>query len=697
VTAPVQASRQPPSRQSPDWLYLGWQYAMLHQDPGPPPRRPVPLEREQLSQAWLAAQRREEGLISRPLKLACAAAGAVIAVLAVLLAVGGLSAPVAVPVIVVCAAGGGLSGRAVWRGERVVRTRIAAEQRRVELFRADQERRLFAWQEEHARQVRDWQARRLAFDNQKRWYAVPLPSGIDRVDVAGGTLSGWSALLTMAGAYRLAAGGEVTVIDISGGTVAADLVAVCRGCGIDPMVLVLPKDLPRLDLSASLDPEALADVLALTVSAGDKHGSVKDLAVDNAILERVMSVLGASDSDSSISMARVMAALRALAQAGDPRDDMAAGLLTERETGQLSTLFGQGATDRVVLERALGMESQLSKLATAASDLVPLPRSRLRVVAIDKRAGAVSRKVVGSFVVTALTHLLAQAPPCRPWQHTIFLMGAERLSDDVLDRLTDACENSGTGLVLGYRSIPAQVRQRIGRGNAAVAFMRLGNAEDAKAASEQIGTEHRFVFAQLTETVGTSVTDTTGASYTSTTSGSLSTAASTSSSESVSAGRGHGSSAASSFLPFASSSVSRSSESGSSRGTSESGSVTAGISASTAWGASTSLATADSQSLAKSLQRSREFLVEQHELQRLPPTAMIVSYATAAGRQVFVADANPAIGSLESATMAPLAEAGLSRATAEADTTAGAVESAWSSLAQPNLGPPSARLDWRKR
>ncbi len=46
--------------------------------------------------------------------------------------------------------------------------------------------------------------------------------------------------------------------------------------------------------------------------------------------------------------------------------------------------------------------------------------------------------------------------------------------------------------------------------------MRLGNAEDAKAASEQIGSQHRFVLSQLTDTVGASVTDTAGDSYTST-------------------------------------------------------------------------------------------------------------------------------------------------------------------------------------
>lgn len=79
---------------------------------------------------------------------------------------------------------------------------------------------------------------------------------------------------------------------------------------------------------------------------------------------------------------------------------------------------------------------------------------------------------------------------------------------------------------------------------------------------------------------------------------------------------------------------------------------------------------------------------------------MIVSYATAAGRQVFMADANPAIGSLEAATLTPLAEAALGRGgvlAAAAGAATDAAEPSWPGIAQPNLGPPSARLDWRKR
>lgn len=677
-------------------LQLGWQYAAPYPEPGPPPRRPVPPEREQLSAAWLAAQRREEKLISRPLRIGCAVAAAALAVLAGCVLLGWLPALVAAPAIAACLVGAALSGYAIWQGERVLRARIRAEQLRVERFRADQESRLSAWQAEHARQVREWQARRLAYEGQKRWYAVCPPPGIDRVDVAGGTLSGWSALLTLTAVGRLAADGDVTVLDLSGGAVAAELVAVARAGGIQPAVWVLPEDLPRLDLAASLAPSDLADVLALSVAVTEERGSTASLAVDNAILERVIGVLGERDGTR---LASVTAALRALAQVGDPRDDIAAGLLTGQQVSQLSTLFGQGATDRVVLERALSIESQLRKLAATGSQPIPMPRSRLRVIAIDKRVGPLSAKLLGGFVVTALTHLLSQAPAGRPWQHALFLLGAERLRDDVLDRLTDACENSRSGLVLAYRSLPPPVRQRIGRGNACVAFMRLGNAEDAKAASEQIGTEHRFVLAQLTETVGTSVTDTTGISYTSTVGDSASVATSSSDSDSVSRGGGRSRAAPGGFLPFGGG-TSHSAETSRSRGSSQSDSLTAGITTSTAWGVSTTLAAGDSESLAQSLQRSREFLVEAAELQRLPPSAMIVSYATAAGRQVVLADANPAIGGLPAATMTPLAEAAVLRdaATPDAtpDTGAGSEPAGGPREPPPNLGPPEDRLDWRK-
>jgi hypothetical protein len=618
----------------------------------------MPPERQRLSEDWLAAQRREESLIARPLRLAVAAAAVLALALAASVAAGWVPAVVAAPAIAACLVAAAVSGHRIWRGERALQKRIDAERLRVERFSVDQERSLHASQAEHARLASRWQEQRSAFLSQKRWYAVPVPDGTDRVDVAGGTLAGWSALLTMAAAYRLVAGGEATIVDLSGGAVAADLTELCATAGgVPPAVWVLPRDLPRLDLAASLSPGELADVLALSVSVAEEHSSARDLAVDTAILDRVIEVLDAAGTG-AVQVRRVAAGLRALAQVGDLRADLAGGLLTEGEAGALSALFGQAATDRVVLERALGMEAQLRRLASVGTDPVRLPRGRLRVIAVDRQASPQLATTLGSFAVSALTHLIGRIPAGAgptSWRHTLFLLGAERLRGDVLDRFTDACEASRSGLVLAYRSMPPHVRQRIGRGNAAVAFMRLGNGEDAKAASEQIGMTQRFVLSQLTETVGTSVTDTLGGSYTSTVGDSASAATSTSDSESRSAGAGRTSPSGAGVLPLRGGG-SRSSQSGTSWGTSESASLTTGISTSTAWGVSTSRATGDSESLARSLQRSRELVVEPSELQRLPATAMIVSHGAGAGRRVLLADANPAIGALPVATLAPLAE-----------------------------------------
>jgi hypothetical protein len=291
------------------------------------------------------------------------------------------------------------------------------------------------------------------------------------------------------------------------------------------------------------------------------------------------------------------------------------------------------------------------------------------------------------------------------------VMGAEKLGADVLDRLTEACEMSGTGLVIGYRSIPGPIRERIGRGNAAVAFMRLGNAEDARVASEQIGTEHRFVVSQLTDTIGTSLTDTAGASYTSTvgTADSVADTATVSDTEAV--GAGHGQTRQDAFAPFGHVTHARSRDVSQSHAASDARSITAGISSSTAWGISTSQAASASSSVARTAQRSREFLVEPHELQQLPPSSVIVSYASPHGRRVVIADANPGIIALGTSTLLSLEDALDAVATGDPAAAAaiGAVP-AQKTPGQagagpppqgddeppPNLGPPPERLDWRR-
>jgi hypothetical protein len=734
-----------PARTAPalraDRVYLGWQYALVHPHPGPAPRRPTPPAREQLNPGWVAAQRREQRRLDRPLEVLLGAGVVLAAGLAALGVLGLLNPGLTAVGMLAGLAGAVLAAREIRRSEQLMRTRVAGERSRVAKIAALQEARLFEWQARHAEQTRDWQTRRTAYEQQKHWYAVSLGSDVDRIDVAGGTLSGWSAMLTMIGLPRLQAGGEVTVIDLTDGPVAQDLLAVADRAGLDPLVWVLLGDLPRLDLGTGLEAAALADLLTQVASSppdsavggpgsglggglGGGH-SVGTQFRDHAILDRVLGLLGAGAG-----VAQVTAALRVLGDIGDPREDAARGLLTARQIDQLTTMFGRSA-DQAVAERAGALEAQLRILDGVGTGPAPAAGSRLRVVALGPEAGVTGHPVLSRYLVAGLTQLLRQAGPGTPWRHTVFLLGADQLPGELLDRLAGACETTGTGLVLAYRSIPAPVRDRLGRGNAALVFMRLGNAADAKAASEQIGAEHRFVLAQLTDTVGTSVGDTTGGSYTSTlgTSGAWSRSSSVSRTSGRSRSRG---SSRSSFLPLDPGSRSRGGDTSESSGLTEADSITAGVSESTAWGISTSQAVTGSDSQARTVQRSREFLVEQHELQQLPPSAMIVTYAGPGGRHVVVADANPGIFGLPTATLLPLDEARRAPAgellpaldppasaspaqepaspapAAEQDPPSppDAPESspavswrnqAGEGLLPPNLGPPPERLDWRRQ
>ncbi|MGI5268831.1 hypothetical protein ACQEUU_06750 [Nonomuraea sp. CA-218870] len=630
-----------------DRIYLGWQYILPHPDPGPPPKRPSPAEEPQVTErdeeeraALLRRERLQEDMLNRPVRLV----RMFMLVLAGLIVVSAVAGYLAwqFALLGVLAAGGvaGICAYALVQGDRAVRYRVSEQQARNDRQRQERDRELFQAQEEHAQRYREWQEEKERFDRQLTWYAVAVPDEIDRIDVAGGTLPGWSALITLVGATRLYSGGHLTVLDLSEGAIAKDLIELARKGGDDPLVWVLPVDLPRLDLGATLKPEAFADVLAHVVSVSEEHRTTRDLSFDNAILERVLEVLG-----ENATISQVTAALRALAQVGDPREDLRFGLITATQLERIGTLFGRGVSDRVVIERAWALESQLRKLETLGTQAVRLPPARLRVVSMDRQAGVFGNRVLGTYVATALTHILRQSPAAdRPWYHTIIVAGADKLRGDVLDRLMDACETSRTGLVLTYRSLTPTVRERLGRGHAAVAFMRLGNAEDARVASEHVGTEHRLELAQLTETISDSLPRLDGG-YTST-------------------------------IEQLDDTAERPDESGAD--------LAEDITESTEWGR-----TADKISeKERVLQRSREFLVEPHQLQQLPTTSVIVTDATAHGRRVRLADANPAILTFPKTTLAELEDV--------RDTPLAQPDENGRPDPPPNLGPPPPRLDWRK-
>ncbi|MGK5555319.1 hypothetical protein ACSNOI_27245 [Actinomadura kijaniata] len=591
----------------PDRVYVGWRYAQVHPDPGSPP---VPPEPSPASPPEPPVRRPGEEMARRPTRIALAGIAVGAGLFALCWTAGVLPGPFAVVGLAACAILMGLVWSAQWRDERGVRARLAAERDRAARERADRDRARAEAERAYRRARRDWERRRHAYESQREWYPVAVPPGVDRVDVVGGTLAGWSAAVTTMGAARLAVGARVTVIDLSEGAVAHDLLRLAASRNDDPLVWVLPADLPRLDVTRGLGPEALADVLSLVVSAGEEQASTRDLSFDNSILERVIEVLGA---DATIP--RITAALRVLAQVGDPRADLRRGLLTDEQFERVATLFGRNATDRIVVRHAWALEAQLRKLEKLGTEPVHLPPSRLHVVSMDRRAGVLTNRVLGTYVTTALTHRIRESPPGGRWDHTLFLCGAEKLRGDVLDRLVDACEATGTGLVLMYRSIPSHVRERLGRrGHAAVGFMRLGNPEDARIAAEHIGADHRLQVAEITDTAGETLFDVAGESYAST----------------VAYARARGdvlTDPAWSPLPAP---------------IADDTALVEGISSATAWGRTIRPGEATRQSV-------RELLVEPPQLQELPPTAMVFTHAGGTGRRILLVDANPGIITLPTA------------------------------------------------
>ena len=281
-----------------DRIYLGWQYALLYPDPGPPPKRPA---REDVAPApapddrVAAPERLQEELLNRPVRIfrtfmALVAAGILVLgvthllnwpfVLLGLVAAVGVTAICATPSTRATA-----PSRAARRaqGEGVARAGAPAAG-------------IVTAQEEHAAKYRDW-AEMKRVRQQLTWYAVAVPDEIDRVDVAGARSRAGPPCHAI-GATRLYSGGHLTVLDLSEGAIAKDLIELARRGGDDPLVWVLPEDLPRLDLGATLKPEAFADVLAHVVSVSEETS--RDIGFDNAILEGVLEVLGENATISQV-------------------------------------------------------------------------------------------------------------------------------------------------------------------------------------------------------------------------------------------------------------------------------------------------------------------------------------------------------------------------------------------------------------
>ncbi|MEV5710273.1 hypothetical protein [Actinoallomurus sp. NPDC052274] len=501
-------------------------------------------------------------------------------------------------------------------------------------------------EETYGAALRDWQARKHHHESTEQqkanarpeWGAVPRPLSRRRLDVFGGTLWSWEALLTTYGSSALFTG-PLLVIDLSREMVCGELATLSRAAGIEVDAQLLPAQLATSTLLSGLEPQDLVDAIVESMYGDMPEAARADRSMDDRILAKICDALG-----EDVSLARIGAALRALM--GEPDDSTA---LDRDERRHIANELFSVEYRRQAHANLSRIESYIHPIEQLGTQPEPRTSGYLTCIALDSNARNVRSELLTDLIVQWVTHRIAASNNPRP---SVIVAGADELARRHLERLSDACERRGIPLTFLFRRLRETGGEMIGGG--AVAFMRLGNHEDATRAADFIGRDYKFVLSQITKNVGgneshtESETEGTGDSD----SISLSTSIGTSTNWGTTRSSGSTRSGGGFFGD-------RSTNTGNSRtrggGTSETDTRGETRSVSRNWSSAYSYAVGTNWSDADTTQRVYEYAVEPVTLQHLPDHALLlIETRHEGGRKLTAVECDPAIVTLDRVATTPL-------------------------------------------
>jgi hypothetical protein len=375
---------------------------------------------------------------------------------------------------------------------------------------------------------------------------------------------------------------------------------------------------------------------------GTPEAARAERSMDDRILTKVCDALG-----EDISLARIGAALRALM--GEP-DESAA--LDRDERRRIANELFSVEYRRQAHANISRIESYIHPIEQLGAEPEDHGPGFLTCIALDSQARNVRSELLTDLIVQWVTHRVAASSNPRP---SVIVTGADELARRHLERLSDACERRGVPLTLLFRRLRETSGEMLGGG--AVAFMRLGNHEDAAHAADFIGRDYKFVLSQITKNVGgneshtDSDTEGTGDSDTISLSQSIGTSTNWGNTRSSGVTRSGGG-------PFGFFSD-RSTSSGDSRtrggGTSETDTHGESRSVSRNWSSAYSFAEGTNWSDADTTQRVYEYAVEPVTLQHLPDHALLlIETRPEGGRKLTPVECDPAIVTLNRVATTPL-------------------------------------------
>ncbi|MFC9293503.1 hypothetical protein ACFTWH_27200 [Streptomyces sp. NPDC057011] len=491
-------------------------------------------------------------------------------------------------------------------------------------------------QSDRERAQRDYEERRQAWQNRldahraehlrhnetlDTWFPISLASGPSRIDVFGGTGNGWASLLATLGGPILGGGRPVVVLDLTQQAVALELAGLAARRGVSVGHVPMPGALLGMDLREEFTSEELAETLAEALATMRPPGADIDLhTIDVDVVQTVTDLL-----EGPVTLARLAAGLRVLLRVYDA-DPQAPGPLSPSEIESITRaidLVGQGERVQNELRYVRAQTELLTKAEAAGTPDTPAAAwwkpGSLTVVTTEDHVHR-RKDLTDRFVFFRLLHSLRKRAVTAD-SGTLVVAGADHLGREALETMARQARTAGVRLVFLLEHLREAAVQVAGGSDSATVFMRMGNGEEAKAAAQFIGQDHKFLVNQLTRQVGETLTEGRGTSYT------------YQRGVSDTDGFNRGGSSGWSGLSH---------NSGRTWGTSRS--TTTSLSRS--WQDSTNTSTARSTTNGENLSRVYEFTVEPTQLQALPPTGLLLVETGPHGRRVVFGDCNPGISLL---------------------------------------------------
>ncbi|MEU6948507.1 hypothetical protein ABZ957_25250 [Streptomyces sp. NPDC046316] len=467
------------------------------------------------------------------------------------------------------------------------------------------------------------------------WGSLPIGPGIPRFDVFGGSRRSREGFLTVFGASTLRER-PLIVLDLTQTQICRELSVLTAQMGAPVDVQLLPSQQTESSIVDGLRPNELVDALVEAVYGDTSEATRAGRSMDSRILNRLCDALG-----EDVTPARIAAGLRALL--GDLDDS---GCLTRAERNRISDDLLTDKNKDHIRENLLRLESFVQPLAQLGSERAGRGPGYLTCLSLDRTTGTASIELLTDLAILSVARRLSTLDEQAP--AVVVALGEHEVQRRHLEQLARVCEWRGAQLTVMHAHLRETARDMIGGG--AVAFMRLGNHQEAGVAADFLGRDYRFILHSLTDTRGESVNSSVSVTKGTSTSTAVTEGFSrswgsnwgTNSSSSYTGGPGFSSSRTSGYSEGGSYSESENRSTTRTFGTNESTSRTEGTTVSTSDGTTT--------------QRVYEYVLEPTQLQALAEFSLVfVERGPDGSVSTRTAVCNPNIVKLERFSNQPLA------------------------------------------